>query len=103
MDNLQKLLIDDSLITDIRVKESWLTMEGIIIFGRQVSNQQWVAPFVFKTNLVEEMRIDTSSFSFLFGTTDDHYLTYENFIGRSKIFDIPSNNDWKYEICSHLD
>lgn len=92
--------IDDSLLTDVRVKESGVTIEGIMIFGRQGTNQQWVAPFVFTIKLVEGMEIDTNSFSFLFGTADDRYVSYEDFMGGSEVFDLSSNKDWKYKIYS---
>lgn len=92
--------IDDSLLTDVRVKESGVTIEGIMIIGRQGTSQQWVAPFVFTINLVEGVEIDTNSFSFLFGTADDRHVSYEDFIGRSEVFDLSSNKDWKYKIYS---
>lgn len=91
--------IDDSLLTDVRVKESELIIEGVMIFGRQSTNQQWVDLFFFAIKLIEEIGVDTNSFSFLFGTTDN-YISYEDFIGGRKVFEKPLNKDWKYKVYS---
>ena len=91
--------IDDSLLSDARVKGSEVIIEGVMIFGRQGTNQQWVDLFYFTIKLAEEVGVDTDSFSFLFGTTDK-YISYEDFIEGHKVFDKSLTKDWKYKVIS---
>ncbi|WP_326982724.1 hypothetical protein VUJ46_21630 [Chryseobacterium sp. MYb264] len=74
--NIDKTIwIDDSLITKVNRVDNIILIEGIMIWGKNNTTEQWVDPFKFKMNFNSNF-IDLI---FLFKDSDLSEISYENF------------------------
>lgn len=90
--------IDDSLITSISTQNEKMNIEGIMIWGRENTTEQWTDPFSFEIELFMD-EVNLKRFTFLFCDLDIHEISYEEFKINREYWD-NSNRNWKYIINS---
>jgi len=90
--------IDDSLITEFVMRGKSLKIDGIMIWGRENTTEQWTEPFIFEIELLKE-ELRYKNFLFLLGDLDKPEITYEEFKDNRDYW-IPSNRNWQYIINS---
>lgn len=90
--------IDDSLITKIMAIDNNLKIDGVIIWGRKNTTEQWTEPFFFEIELLKE-EVSFKKFTFLFSDLDNPEATYEEFRDHRDHW-TTSNRNWKYIIRS---
>lgn len=83
--------IDDSLITKVNRFDNIILIEGIMIWGKDNTTEQWVDPFKFNMNFNNNF-ID---FTFLFKDLDLNEISYESFRNNRNYFSDEIEN-WKY-------
>lgn len=89
---------DDSFLSEARFENSVLTLEGVMIWGRENTSQRWVDPFLFEIDL----QVNENSYKkyvFLFGHLDDKEIIYEQF-NKDRSYWNNREKDWKYIITS---
>lgn len=85
--------IDDSLITKAAMHEDTIHMEGVMIWGKTNTTQQWTDPFSIKISMPEEER-NFSVLAFSFGDLDTPTITYREF-NENRNFWINNDRKWK--------
>jgi hypothetical protein len=90
--------IDDSLISNAYIKDGKLTLEGVMIWGRENTTEQWVDPFSFKTEL-HEGKVTLAGFSFMFCDMITQELAYEEFT-ENRDYWKGRKIKWKYKVSS---
>lgn len=71
--------LDDSLITKIVKLKERLRIWGILITGRENTNQQWTNPIYFEIRNTDEYK-NFTEYTFLLGDKNSEELTYTDFI-----------------------
>lgn len=90
--------IDDSLITDIEIKNKKFCIWGIMIWGKEGTTEQWTDPFYFEIDLLLEER-SFKRFTFLFCDLNNPEISYEYFKDNRNYW-ADRSRDWKYIINS---
>jgi hypothetical protein len=90
--------IDDSLITRISTQNEKMNIEGIMIWGRENTTEQWTDPFSFEIELSMD-EVSFKRFTFLFCDLDFREISYEEFKLNREYWD-KNNRNWKYRINS---
>lgn len=92
----KKNWIDDSLITHAQIQDSKLSLEGIIIWGKENTTEQWTNPFALEMEFLKD-KMSLKRFTFWFCDLDNHEIPYEEF---NKLRDYWNNGtkNWKYII-----
>lgn len=70
--------IDDSLITSVAMQNEKMNIEGIMIWGRENTTEQWTDPFSFEIELLMD-EVSFKRFTFLFCDLNNHEISYEKF------------------------
>lgn len=86
--------MDDSLITDVKITDEILSIEGIAIWGIENDIDQWTEPLLF-TVLLRNFTVDITNYSFLFGDTAEEEVSYGDFRFNRDIW-TRSDRDWRY-------
>lgn len=91
--------LDDCLLEKVGISSlnDEINIEGIMIWGKKNTSEQWVSPFVFKLKL--DKSFDSNKYSFLYGDLDMENITYEDFRNNRHYFEKKDRN-WKYIINS---
>lgn len=92
--------IDDSLITNIEIKKNNMIIDGVMIWGRDNTTEQWTDPFSFDIEL-QNNRINFNKFTIRFCDLEKHGISYEKFKNNRKYWDSIDIN-WKYVIKSDM-
>jgi hypothetical protein len=90
--------IDDSLLSGAYFENSTFTLDGVMIWGREDTTEQWTDPFCFKIELLID-KVGYKKYVFLFGQLGAHEVTYEEFRDNRSYWD-SVEKDWKYVIQS---
>ncbi len=90
--------IDDSLITNVIMQNNKLIIEGVMIWGKTDTTEQWTDPFSFEIELLNN-KTSFKEFTFLFCDLDNPEITYENFRDNRDYW-ARTNRKWKYVISS---
>lgn len=88
--------IDDSIITNLLVKDTEVKIDGVVIFGERNTTEQWTEPFSFWVDL-DRQRDTFRDFIISFGDLDSPAITYERFKAHPNHWASNSRN-WKYII-----
>lgn len=91
--------IDDSLITSVNQSDNKLILEGVMIWGKTDTTQQWTDPFCFEMDIIKKYK-DFNNFTFFFCDVDNREITYEEFI-ENRDYWVSSQRRWKYIINSN--
>lgn len=89
---------DDCLITEVAIQNNTLKIDGIMIWGRNNTTEQWTEPFIFEIELLIE-NSSYEDFTFFFGHLDYNEITYEEFVNNREYW-ANKNSNWKYIIKS---
>lgn len=92
-----KRWIDDSLITKVVEYNNEINIEGIMIWGKENTTEQWTSPFSFKINLAKNQP-GFKKFTFLFCHAEDPEISYEEFKVNGDVWN--KGRKWKYVIDS---
>ena len=93
--------IDDSLLTDVERDGDHLAIEGIMIWGKGGTTEQWTEPFYFEIELDLHEK-GYNEYIFLFGDQDKSEVDYDYFSLHRHIWD-GDQRRWKYFINSSED
>ncbi|KAB2916179.1 MAG: hypothetical protein F9K23_08695 [Bacteroidetes bacterium] len=88
--------IDDSLITGVEFKNEIFYINGVVIWGRMDTTEQWTDPFYFEATL-NTVKKTFQKFKLLFGDKEIPSLTYEVFKYQRDYWD-GANRNWAYSI-----
>ena len=91
--------IDDSLITDVIIRNSKLIIEGVMIWGKMDVTEQWTDPFSFEIELLRK-NMSFKKFTFSFCDSEKPEITYGEFRNNRNYW-TKGNRKWKYVICSN--
>lgn len=103
----KKKWIDDCLLSKIQKNENEVCIWGVMIWGREGVNSQWVEPFFFKIDL--DCNGGQSDYIIMFGSADHPELKYEDFLQNREYWDVdyyvdenwdPYVKSWRYVIES---
>ncbi|MFC4874286.1 hypothetical protein [Negadavirga shengliensis] len=95
----KKKWIDDSLITNIICQNDKVIIEGVMIWGKMNTTEQWTDPFFFEIELLKD-EIGFKKFTFLFCDLKHTEITYEEFRDNGDYW-VSTNRKWKYVINSN--
>jgi hypothetical protein len=90
---------DDCLITKVAIQNNTLKIDGVMIWGRNNTTEQWTEPFIFEIELLIE-NSSLEDFTFFFGDLYYNEITYEEFVNDREYW-ANKNNNWKYIIKSN--
>lgn len=90
--------IDDSFITNVIIQSHKLIIEGVMIWGKMDTTEQWTEPFSFEIELLKD-KTSFKEFTFVFGDLNNSEITYEEF-RNNRDYWFASNRNWKYIINS---
>lgn len=85
--------LDDCLIVNVDKRNEICSFEGVMIYGKEITSEQWVSPFQFKTNL------ENRQYSFLFGYNLHDEVSYHSYREHQDIFNIKIR-DWQFILNS---
>jgi hypothetical protein len=88
--------MDDSLISEVSLKDGELSLSGTMIWGIGSDTEQWTEPFNFMI-LIKEGKVDINNYIFLFGDLDRLEVAYGNFRNNRDIWQCQDRN-WRYTI-----
>jgi len=91
--------MDDSLITKINMQNNKLKIEGIMIWGKVNTTEQWTDPFSFEIELLKDKGC-FKEFNFLFCDLERPEITYEDFRDDRDHW-AGKNRKWRYIINSN--
>lgn len=91
--------MDDSLITGIVLQNNAVKINGVIIWGRENTTEQWTDPFSFEIELLENKK-SYKEFVFLFCDLDTPEIAYEEF-KNDRNYWTRIDRTWKYVIRSN--
>lgn len=92
----RKKWIDDSLITNVVIRNDKVIIEGIMIWGREGTTEQWTDPFIFEIEFLKD-EISFRRFTFWFCDLEMDEISYEEFRTHRDYWNARSGN-WKYVI-----
>lgn len=86
--------IDDSIITVIEKKEKYIVLEGVMIWGKLNTTEQWTSPFS-ATFIFSDSNQTFKNYTFLFCDKSILKISYEKFNSHRDFWNqLPKN--WKY-------
>lgn len=91
----QKVWMDDSLITNIKLVNNIIFIDGIMIWGENGTTEQWVDPFNFNICLNNDFT-DFIYYNFFFKDLYMSELLYDDFKENRNYYSDKIRN-WKYE------
>ena len=91
--------IDDSLITNVLIQNNKLKIDGIMIWGKKNTNEQWTDLFSFEMELLKD-ETNFKEFTFSFCDLDNPEITYEEFRDNRDYW-ASTNRNWKHVINSN--
>ena len=97
-DGDENVWIDDSLITAIKLIDNKIFIDGVMIWGKGGTTEQWVEPFKFIMNLDKSLK-NFTSYKFFFKDLDLKEISYEDFRENRDYYSHEIKN-WKYEFNS---
>lgn len=91
--------IDDSLITNVLIQKNKLKIDGIMIWGKKNTTEQWTDPFSFEIELLKN-ETNFREFTFWLCDLDIPQISYEEFRDNRDYW-ARTNRNWKYVINSN--
>ncbi len=91
--------MDDSLITAVRLFGKKLTLDGVMIWGKIGTTEEWVDRFSFEIEPLFD-RLATQRLRFSFCDENTSEVTYEEYKGGGVLQDSNENISWRYTIES---
>ncbi len=91
----ENVWIDDSLIKAIKLIDHKIFIDGVMIWGKSGTTEQWVEPFKFIMNLDKSLK-NFTNYKFFFKDLNLNEISYEDFRENRDYYSHEITN-WKYE------
>ncbi|RFS16846.1 hypothetical protein [Emticicia sp. C21] len=90
--------MDDALIEDFHLYEERLSINGVMIWGKGDTTEQWVEPFYFDVEL-NKNEVNMEGYNLYFGNTDNPAIPYTYFSNNREYWQQDLRN-WEYQLMS---
>lgn len=88
--------LDDSLLVDVKLNKSKLSIWGVMIWGVESTTEQWTDPFYFEVELGNN-ESEFTEYTFLLGDLNKPEISFEEFRMNRNYWG-QNERDWKYII-----